>query len=172
MSLDEKLVKRYTKYNLVGGSGVSLPPDFYSCPEELKKAFPRTLCKESTHTRYRQIDYTDKELIELLFPHITFSKNKLAPQKLSFKEPQKKNKKKIPSYWYKMDDNQSIKPDGNQQLFKIDHDLRISDPYPIIFYESDTFKKGEKMEGIITGRAISPWKRRNKGKYEKSWDGT
>lgn len=167
-------VKRYNKYDLYGGRE-PLPDNFYLCPDKLKKAFPRTLCKESVVDKYCKIDDYNKKLIEILFPQYTILKStKKADitQKISYKKPQKKNKNNVPSYWYNTEDTYNIKPDRNQELFKKNPDLKMGQPYPIVFYESDTFKNQKPMESVVKGRNISPWKRTEKGEYKISWDGT
>lgn len=172
-------VKRYNRYNLLGGS---MPVDdselenFYLCPEDLKKAFPRTICKESIVREYCKIDNSNKKLIEILFPKFKDSflptKKAVITQKISYKKPQKKGKNNIPNYWYNVEDTYNIKPDDNQHLFKNNDDLLMGQPYPILFYQSDTFKNKKPMKSVVKGRNISPWKRSEKGKYTISWDGT
>jgi len=170
-------VKRYNRYDLYGGTDTSvnaLPDDFYLCPNILKKAFPRTLCKESVVNKYCKIGDDNKKLIEILFPQykiLKSTKKAVITQKISYKKPQKKSKK-INSYWYNTEDTYNIKPDDNQALFKKNPDLRMGQPYPIVFYESDTFKNNKPMESVVKGRSISPWKRTEKGELKISWDGT
>lgn len=172
-------VKRYNIYNLSGGSGTSdsVPDNFYLCPDNLKKAFPRTLCKESPVKGYCKIDGENKKLLEILFPHykdsfLKSNKREIQTQDFKYTKQKSKSKKNVPDYWYEMEDTYNIVPDGNQALYRKNPELKMTQPYPTVFYESDTYKKKKPMEEIVKGRSISPWKRTDKGKYKISWDGT